>query len=116
MEKLQPFIDKRRTDVGIKAKTINLSLEVVAVRIFELAAMEWRDEQGGRRGWRRRQRSSCFRSQMLASRTLFLLEEQEVLFRELPVHLLRMASYKVNAGNREGGSVQSEMGMGTKGA
>ena len=29
------------------------------------------------------------------------MEEQEVLFRELPVHLLRMASYKVNAGNRE---------------
>jgi hypothetical protein len=29
------------------------------------------------------------------------VEEQEVLFRELPDHLLRMASYKVNAGNRE---------------
>jgi hypothetical protein len=29
------------------------------------------------------------------------VEEQEVLFRELPVHLLRMASYKVNAGNSE---------------
>lgn len=29
------------------------------------------------------------------------VEEQEVLFRELPGHLLRMAAYKVNAGNRE---------------
>jgi hypothetical protein len=29
------------------------------------------------------------------------VEEQEVLFRELPDHLLRMASYKVNSGNRE---------------
>ena len=30
MEKLQPFIDKRRKDDGVKAKTINLSLEVAS--------------------------------------------------------------------------------------
>jgi hypothetical protein len=42
MEKLQPFIDKRRKD-GVKAKTINLSLEAVR-RILRLAAHEWRDE------------------------------------------------------------------------
>ncbi|MDP9089704.1 MAG: hypothetical protein M3O26_13315 [Pseudomonadota bacterium] len=29
------------------------------------------------------------------------VEEQEILFGELPKHLLRMARYKVNAGNRE---------------
>jgi hypothetical protein len=35
MEELQPFIEKRRKD-GVKAKTINLSLEVVR-RILRLA-------------------------------------------------------------------------------
>ena len=44
MEKLQPFIEKRRKD-GVKAKTINLSLEAVR-RILRLAALEWRDERG----------------------------------------------------------------------
>ena len=32
MENLQPFIEKRRWD-GVRTKTINLSLEVVTVRI-----------------------------------------------------------------------------------
>ena len=44
MEKLQPFIEKRRKD-GVKTKTINPSLEVVR-RILRLAAYEWRDEHG----------------------------------------------------------------------
>ena len=37
---------------------------------------------------------------MLASR-IPSVAEQEILFGELPKHLLRMALYKVNAGNRE---------------
>ena len=40
----QEFIAKRRTD-GVKTNTINLSLAVVR-RIVNLAATEWRDEQG----------------------------------------------------------------------
>jgi integrase len=99
MEKLQPFIDKRRTD-GIKAKTINLSLEVVR-RILRLAAMEWRDERG--MTWlEAAPKIKLFPVTDARKPHSLSVEEQEVLFRELPVHLLRMASYKVNAGNREG--------------
>ena len=98
MEKLQPFIDKRRKD-GVKAKTINLSLEVVR-RILRLAALEWRDERG--MTWlETAPKIKLFPVTDARKPHSLSVEEQEVLFRELPVHLLRMASYKVNAGNRE---------------
>jgi integrase len=98
MEKLQPFIDKRRKD-GVKAKTINLSLEAVR-RILRLAALEWRDERG--MTWlETAPKIKLFPVTDARKPHSLSVEEQEVLFRELPVHLLRMASYKVNAGNRE---------------
>ena len=98
MEKLQPFIDKRRKD-GVKAKTINLSLEVVR-RILRLAAHEWRDERG--MTWlETAPKIKLFPVTDARKPHSLSVEEQEVLFRELPDHLLRMASYKVNAGNRE---------------
>jgi integrase len=98
MEKRQPFIDKRRKD-GVKAKTINLSLEAVR-RILRLAALEWRDERG--MTWlETAPKIKLFPVTDARKPHSLSVEEQEVLFRELPVHLLRMASYKVNAGNRE---------------
>ena len=98
MEKLQPFIDKRRKD-GVKTKTINLSLEVVR-RILRLAAFEWRDERG--MTWlESAPKIKLFPVTDARKPHSLSVEEQEVLFRELPVHLLRMASYKVNAGSRE---------------
>ncbi|HEX4240102.1 MAG TPA: tyrosine-type recombinase/integrase [Steroidobacteraceae bacterium] len=98
MEKLQPFIDKRRKD-GVKTKTINLSLEAVR-RILRLAALEWRDERG--MTWlETAPKIKLFPVTDARKPHSLSVEEQEVLFRELPVHLLRMASYKVNAGNRE---------------
>jgi integrase len=98
MEKLQPFIDKRRKD-GVKSKTINLSLEAVR-RILRLAAHEWRDERG--MTWlETAPKIKLFPVTDARKPHSLSVEEQEVLFRELPGHLLRMASYKVNAGNRE---------------
>jgi integrase len=98
MEKLQPFIEKRRKD-GVKTKTINLSLEVVR-RILRLAAHEWRDERG--MTWLETPpKIKLFRVTDARKPHSLSVEEQEVLFRELPDHLLRMALYKVNAGSRE---------------
>src|SRR5579859_2270499 len=98
MEKLQPFIEKRRKD-GVKTKTINLSLEVVR-RILRLAAHEWRDERGVT--WlETAPKIKLFRVTDARKPHSLSVEEQEMLFRELPDHLLRMALYKVNAGSRE---------------
>jgi len=83
----------------VKAKTINLSLEAVR-RILRLAALEWRDERG--MTWlETAPKIKLFPVTDARKPHSLSVEEQEVLFRELPVHLLRMASYKVNAGNRE---------------
>jgi integrase len=98
MEKLQLFIEKRRKD-GVKAKTINLSLEIVR-RILRLAALEWRDERG--LTWlEAAPKIKLFPITDPRKPHSLSVEEQEFLFRELPDYLLRMASYKVNAGNRE---------------
>jgi integrase len=98
MEKLQPFIDKRRKD-GVKSKTINLSLEAVR-RILRLAAHEWRDERG--MTWlETAPKIKLFPVTDARKPHSLSVEEQEILFGELPKHLLRMALYKVNAGNRE---------------
>jgi len=98
MEKLQPFIDKRRKD-GVKSKTINLSLEAVR-RILRLAAHEWRDERG--MTWlETAPKIKLFPVTDARKPHSLSVEEQEILFGELPNHLLRMALYKVNAGSRE---------------
>src|SRR3984893_3596201 len=98
MEKLQPFIEKRPKD-AVKTKTINLSLEVVR-RILRLTAHEWRDERG--MAWLETPpKIKLFPVTDARKPHSLSVEEQEVLFRELPDHLLRMASYKVHAGNRK---------------
>jgi hypothetical protein len=98
MEKLQPFIDKRRKDGG-KSKTINLHLEAVR-RILRLATHEWRDERG--MTWlETAPKIKLFPVTDARKPHSLSVEEQELLFGELPNHLLRMVRYKVNAGNRE---------------
>lgn len=95
---LQVFIAKRRMD-GVKSRTINNALALVR-RILNLAASEWRDEQG--LTWLeyppkiKLLRVTDGRPPYPMSR-----EEQAIFFRELPDHLARMALFKVNTGCRE---------------
>src|SRR5271170_7601109 len=88
MERLQPFIDKRRKD-GVKAKTINLSLEAVR-RILRLAALEWRDERG--MTWlETAPKIKLFPVTDARKPHSLSVEEQEVLFRELLNRVARSA-------------------------
>lgn len=95
---LQPYIAARKAS-GIKNKSINNALSVVR-RILNLAARKWRDERG--MTWLE---ISPLVSMLpiTDSRNPYPLswEEQPQLFRELPVHLARMALFKVNTGTRE---------------
>ena len=94
----QEFIAKRRTD-GVKTNTINLSLAVVR-RIVNLAATEWRDEQG--MTWL--EHGPKIRLLLVHDKRLpypLSREEQAALIQELPDYLARMALFKVNTGCRE---------------
>lgn len=98
MDSLQRFIASRRAD-GVKTSTINQSLAVVR-RIVNLAASEWRDEQG--LTWL----EHAAKIKLLPvkdKRPPYPLsrEEQTALFQELPDYLARMALFKVNTGCRE---------------
>ena len=95
---LQEFIASRRQD-GVKTKSINHALAVVR-RIVNLAASEWFDEQG--LSWLEAAPKIKL-LQVTDSRSPYPInfDEQARLFRELPVHLARMALYKVNTGCRE---------------
>lgn len=67
---------------------------------MRLAAHEWRDERG--MTWLETARKIKLFPVTDARKPHSLsVAEQEILFGELPKHLLRMALYKVNAGNRE---------------
>ncbi|HXQ21990.1 MAG TPA: tyrosine-type recombinase/integrase [Candidatus Acidoferrales bacterium] len=95
---LQEFIDGRRA-AGVKTKSINHGLAIVR-HVLNLAASEWFDEQG--LTWL----ESAPKITLLPvndSRDPYPLnfDEQARLFRELPVHLARMALFKVNTGCRE---------------
>ena len=95
---LQEFIASRRK-AGVKTKSINHGLAIVR-RVLNLAASEWFDEQG--LTWL----ESAPKIKLLQatdSRDPYPLnfDEQARLFRELPVHLARMALFKVNTGCRE---------------
>ncbi len=99
---LKPFIDKRRAD-GVKASTINHSLEVVR-RVLNAAARRYRHNlaDGSSRTWL----ATPPLITMLPeedSRNPYPLswEEQDYLLRELPAHLQRMVLFKVNTGTRE---------------
>jgi integrase len=98
MGSLQSFISKRRAD-GVKSRTINNALALVR-HILNLAASEWRDEQG--LTWLE-YAPKIKLLKVTDGRPPYPLsrEEQAVFFRELPDHLARMALFKVNTGCRE---------------
>jgi integrase len=98
MGSLQSFIAKRRTD-GVKSRTINNALALTR-HILNLAASEWRDEQG--LTWLE-YAPKIKLLKVTDGRPPYPLSRQEqgVLFRELPDHLARMALFKVNTGCRE---------------
>ena len=98
MGSLQPFIAKRRSE-GVKSRSINNSLALIR-HILNLAASEWRDEQG--LTWL----ESAPKIRLFPvrdGRAPYPLSraEQDMLFQELPQHLARMALFKVNTGCRD---------------
>ena len=98
MGSLRPFVETRLRR-GIKSKSINLALGVVR-HILNLAAAEWLDDNN--LTWLQ----SPPKIKLLPvtdARQPYPLswEEQARLFIELPVHLARMALFKVNTGCRE---------------
>jgi integrase len=98
MGSLTTFITARRTE-GVKARTINYSLQTVR-RVLNLAASEWLDENG--LTWLQ----SAPKIKLLPvsdARKPYPLswDEQRRLFQELPDYLARMALFKVNTGCRE---------------
>jgi len=98
MGSLQSFIRSRR-EQGVKAKTINLALGVVR-HLLNLAATEWIDESN--LTWLQSPPKIKLLP-VLDARSPYPLswEEQTRLFKELPLHLARMALFKVNTGTRE---------------
>jgi len=98
MGALAPFIEARRKE-GVKSRTINQSLKVVR-HILNLAATEWIDEHG--LTWLQ----AAPKIKLLPEPDLrkpypLSWDEQERLFKELPIHLGQMALFKVNTGCRE---------------
>lgn len=95
---LKKLIDDKKSR-GNKSKTINLSLEVVR-HILRLASSEWVDENG--LTWL----LTPPKIRMLPTsdseiREPISWQQQAKLFKELPIHLREMATYKVNVGCRE---------------
>ncbi len=97
-EALQPCVEDRQ-EAGRSNRTINIALQRV-VRILNLCARKWRDDH--KRPWL----DSVPMIEMLSEKKCrqpypLSWDEQAVLFKELPDHLLAMALYKVNTGCRE---------------
>ena len=95
---LQTFINARRQD-GVKMRTINHGLKVVR-RILNLASSEWMDEHG--LTWL----AHAPKIKLLPEPDLrkpypLSWEEQTTLFKALPAHLEKMATFAVNTGCRE---------------
>jgi len=98
MGTLQGFIAKKRSD-GVKVRTINTALAVVR-RILNLAAGEWMDDNG--MTWlEAAPKIKLFPVKDARLPYPLSVEEQALLFQELPDHLARMALFKVNTGCRE---------------
>ncbi len=98
MGTMQPWLAHRRKE-GVAVGTINHGLQVVR-RILNLAAREWRDEQG--LTWI----ATAPKINLLPNlhrRQPYPLswDEQERLFAELPAHLKDMAMFAVNTGCRD---------------
>ncbi len=98
MGSLQRFIAKRRSD-GVKTRSINNALALVR-HILNLAASEWRDEQG--LTWLE-YAPKIKLIPVKDGRAPYPLarDEQAMLLQELPDHLARMALFKVNTGCRD---------------
>ena len=97
-ETLKPFV-AHRLEQGRKRKTVNITLGLVR-RILTLAARKWRDEQG--RTWLETPPLISMLPLTDARKSYPLsVDEQQLLFRELPGHLARMALFKVNTGCRD---------------
>lgn len=95
---LRPFIDARRRQ-GRKAKTINLALGIVR-HILNLAASEWLDEHN--LTWLATPpKIKLLQVEDAQEPYPLSWDEQARLFKELPVHLGRMALFKVNTGCRD---------------
>jgi integrase len=95
---LQPFIADRKK-YGRKNRTINFGLQIIR-HILNLAASEWMDDNG--LTWL----NSAPKIKLLSitdARKPYPLnwEEQERLFKVLPLHLRRMALFAVNTGCRD---------------
>lgn len=95
---LQPWIEERQRQ-GVAAGTINHGLQVVR-HILNLAAHEWKDENG--MSWL----ATAPKIKLLPNpekRPPYPLnwDEQTRLFKELPEHLAAMALFAVNAGCRD---------------
>jgi len=98
MGTLQTFIEARRGE-GVKSRTINHGLKVVR-RILNLAASEWRDDNG--LTWL----LTVPKIRLLPEPDLrkpypLSWAEQRDLFQALPTHLARMALFTVNTGCRD---------------
>jgi len=95
---LQKFISDRKSQ-GVKARTINSSLEIVR-RILNLAASEWMDENG--LTWI----ANAPKIKLLSLEDTrkpcpLSWEEQDKLFALLPGYLRKMVLFKVNTGLRD---------------
>lgn len=95
---LGKFVEVRRR-AGVKAKSINLSLEIVR-RVLNLCARKWRDDNG--LTWLETAPLLSMLPVKDAAKPFTLSwENQHKLFKLLPAHLEVMALFKVNAGCRE---------------
>jgi integrase len=98
MGMLSAFIAAKK-DTGLKTRSINHHLKVVR-HILNLAAGEWMDEYG--LTWL----SAAPKIKLLPEHDLrkpypLSWDEQAALFKQLPIHLVRMALFKVNTGCRD---------------
>jgi integrase len=95
---LEPFKEARRID-GVSPTTINRTLEVVRT-ILNRAARAWRDDDG--MPWLRIAPPLLTMEKENPDPPYPLSwEEQDILFKELPVHLQIMALFDVNTGLRD---------------
>jgi len=95
---LQPYIDSRKKE-GVKAKTINLALQVIR-HVLNLAASVWMDENG--LTWLHLAPKIKLLPELDARKPYPInWEEQEQLFNVLPQHLKEMALFAVNTGCRD---------------
>lgn len=98
MGALQSFMDAKKKD-GRKMQTINHGLQIVR-HILNLAANEWTDNNN--LTWLQNAPKIRLLPQNDARKPYPLSwEEQERLFKELPIHLRNMALFAVNTGCRD---------------